>query len=61
MRYAVFVRIDAGGPWPVVAEPDTDLRSPDGARWLFVAATDDWHEADRIRAALHEQRERGEL
>jgi hypothetical protein len=39
----------------------SQLRSSDGARWLFVTATDDWHEADRMRAALHEQRERGEL
>jgi hypothetical protein len=61
MTYAVLVRIDAAGAWPVVAGPDTDLRGEEGARWRFVAETDDIDEAYRLHALLHEKRERGEL
>lgn len=62
MIYAVLVRIDATGEWPVIAGPDTDLRrhTVAGARWRLVAETDDIAEAHRLHALLHEERQRGE-
>jgi hypothetical protein len=60
MTYAVLLRIDAGGEWPVVAGPETDLHadSESGVRWRLVAQTDDEAEAYRLHALLCEQRQR---
>jgi hypothetical protein len=59
MTYAVLLRIDATGEWPVLAGPDTDLRAaaPDGARWRLVAQTDDETEARRLHAELRARAE----
>jgi hypothetical protein len=59
MTYAVLVRIDATGEWPVIAGPDTDLSrdAHGGVRWRLVAETDDIAEAHRLHALLQEQRE----
>ena len=59
--YIVLVRIDEAGPWPVVVGEDERLPAGDGARWRYIATADTWQEADQVRAALHEKRERGEL
>ena len=63
MTYAVLLRIDAAGEWPVVAGPDTDLSvaSEKGVRWRLVAQTDDVAEAYRLHELLREQRESGRL
>jgi hypothetical protein len=61
MTYTVLVRIDEAGRWPVVVREDEELLSGDGARWRYVATADMRQEADRVRAALHEKHERGEL
>jgi hypothetical protein len=61
MTYTVLVRIDEAGPWPVVVAEDEKLLTGDGARWRYVATSNTWQEADRVRAALHANRERGEL
>lgn len=60
MTYAVLLRIDAAGEWPIVAGPDTDLSSgsDEAVRWRLVAQTDDVAEAYRLHALLHQQRER---
>jgi hypothetical protein len=59
MTYAVLLKIDAGGEWPVVAGPDTDLHAhaKKGVRWRLVAQTDDVAEAYRLHALLQLQRE----
>jgi hypothetical protein len=58
MTYAVLLRIDAAGEWPVVAGPDSDLsaESDHGVRWRLVAQTDDEAEAYRLHALLQQQR-----
>jgi hypothetical protein len=63
MTYAVLLRIDAAGEWPIVAGPDTDLGlgSAQGVRWRLVAQTDDVAEAYRLHALLQQQRERRSL
>jgi hypothetical protein len=60
MNYAVLVRIDSTGRRPVIAGPETSLRGTEGARWQYVAETDDLSEAERIHALLRERLDRGE-
>jgi len=60
MNYAVLVRIDSTGRRPVIAGPGTNLRGSDGARWQYVAETDDLSEAERIHALVLERLDRGE-
>ena len=52
MTYAVLVKIDSTGRRAVIAGPDTNLGGGAGARWQYVAETDDLTEAERIHAML---------
>lgn len=61
MTYAVLVRLDAAGACPVIVSEGDELLATDGARWRFVAETDDLTEAIRLHAELRAQREGGEL
>jgi hypothetical protein len=57
MTYAVLVKIDATGRRAVIAGPETNLAGSGGARFQYVAQTDDLSEAERIHAMLRERLE----
>jgi len=61
MTYAVLVRLDAAGAWPVIVSADDELPGADSARWRFIAETPSLSEAVRLHAMLQDRRERGEL
>ena len=56
MTYAVLVKIDATGRRAVIAGPETSLAGG-GARFQYIAQTDDLAEAERIHAMLREKLE----
>jgi hypothetical protein len=58
MTYAVLVKIDAAGRRAVIAGPDTFLNGGEGARWQYVAQTNDLSEAERIHEVLRAKLER---
>lgn len=61
MTYAVLVRFDGAGAWPVIVSADDTLFSSDGTCWRFVAAVETFPEAVRLHGQLLARRERGEL
>jgi hypothetical protein len=52
MTYAVLVRFDSAGAWPVIVSADDKLENSDGTRWRFVAAVPTFQEAVRLHRQL---------
>jgi hypothetical protein len=61
MTYAVLVRYDGAGAWPVIVSADDKLFCSDGTCWRFVAAVETFQEAVRLHGLLLARRERDEL
>jgi len=61
MKYAVFLKSDKDGTWPVVLRSVDDVQIGAGSRWRFIAETDDEAEAWTLHARLQAQVEGGEL
>jgi hypothetical protein len=61
MAYAVLLRLDSAGPCPVIVHDDDQLLCSEGARWRFVAETDDHREAIRVAELLQRRCDSGDV